>query len=61
MIGDYDAAIDRLEERWTVNIEVTVSLLRFDPLWDPLRDHPRFQRLLVARVRWAEGEVSPRW
>ena len=49
MIGDYDAAIDRLEERWTVNIEVTVSLLRFDPLWDPLRDHPRFQALLEKK------------
>lgn len=25
---------------------VNVSLLRLDPIWDPLRNHPRFRRLI---------------
>jgi hypothetical protein len=24
----------------------TATLLRIDPLWDPIRDNPRFQRLV---------------
>jgi hypothetical protein len=26
---------------------VTVNELRFDPMWDPLRNHPRFEKLLT--------------
>ena len=48
LIGDFDTAIDILEQRTINDVEVTVPLLRLDPLWDPLRDHPRFQRLLQA-------------
>ena len=48
LIGDFDAAIDRLEQGTTERIELTGPLLALDPLWDPLRDHPRFQRLVRA-------------
>jgi len=46
--GDFDAALDQIEillpipGAWTA----TASLLRLDPVWDPLRDHPRLQALL---------------
>ena len=46
LTGDYDAAIDPLEHALSVPSIISVPLLRFDPLWDPLRDHPRFQRII---------------
>ena len=46
MVGETDAAIDRLEHLLSVPSPLSVSLLRLDPIWDPLRDHPRFQRLV---------------
>jgi TolB-like protein/Flp pilus assembly protein TadD len=46
MVGEYDAAIDRLDHALSIPSLISVPLLRVDPLWDPLRDHPRFQALL---------------
>ena len=45
-LGEYDQAIDQLEVVLSIPSEVSVPLLRIDPVWDPLRDHPRFQQLL---------------
>jgi serine/threonine-protein kinase len=45
-VGEYEKAIDRLEYLLSVPAMISVPLIRIDPLWDPLRDHPRFQRLL---------------
>jgi serine/threonine-protein kinase len=44
--GEYEAAIDRLEYLLSIPYPMSVSVLRLDPLWDPLRDHPRFQAML---------------
>jgi serine/threonine protein kinase/tetratricopeptide (TPR) repeat protein len=46
MVGEYDAAIDRLEFLLSFPGWISIPLLRLDPIWDPLRDHPRFQKLL---------------
>jgi len=46
MVGEYDAAIDHLESLLAVPSPMTVVTLRLDPTWAPLRDQPRFQRLL---------------
>ncbi|MFB3111982.1 MAG: hypothetical protein ACE10G_08115, partial [Gemmatimonadales bacterium] len=46
MVGEYDAAIDQLEILLAVPSPTAVPMLRIDPTWEPLRGHPRFQRLL---------------
>ena len=47
LLGDRDRALSILE-RLLVQPSVdslTPALLRFDPVWDPIRDDPRFQKL----------------
>jgi hypothetical protein len=46
MVGDYDSAVGQLETLPTDRGLVTPAWLAGDPLWTPLRDHPRFQALL---------------
>lgn len=45
MLGDFDSAIDRIEMLLSVPSTMSTELLRLDPIWDPLRQHPRFLRL----------------
>ncbi len=46
-VGEDDAALDRVERLLSVPSPLSVPLLRLDPKWDPLRDHPRFQTLMT--------------
>ncbi len=46
IVGDCDAAIDKLEYLLEIPAGVHVGELKVDPVWDPLRDHLRFQKLL---------------
>ena len=45
-VGEYDAAIDQLELLLSIPYEISIPLLKLDPVWDPLRNSPRFQKLL---------------
>jgi serine/threonine-protein kinase len=46
MVGELDLALDQIECLLSIPAWFSVSLLRIDPRWDPLREHPRFQSLL---------------
>ena len=45
-VGETDKALDLIQELLSIPCHLSVGLLRLDPAWDPLRDHPRFQALL---------------
>ena len=46
ILGDYDRALDRLEEVLSVPAYFSTALMQADPLLAPLRRHPRFQALI---------------
>jgi TolB-like protein/Flp pilus assembly protein TadD len=44
--GEYDIAINKLEYLLSIPSYISVPILHLDPRWDPLRQLPRFQKLL---------------
>ena len=48
VLGEFDNAIDKLEFLMSIpaGYDVSIASLRASPDFDPLRDHPRFKRLL---------------
>jgi serine/threonine-protein kinase len=47
LTGQPDKAIDRLESLLEIPYYLSPGWLRIDPTFDPLREHPRFQRLIA--------------
>jgi TolB-like protein/Flp pilus assembly protein TadD/predicted Ser/Thr protein kinase len=45
LVGEPDAALDRIEYLLSIPSHLTIARLRHSR-WDPLRDHPRFQEVL---------------
>jgi len=46
MVEEHDAALDVIEQLLSIPSMLSVSMLRLDPIWDPLREHPRFRELV---------------
>jgi tetratricopeptide (TPR) repeat protein len=44
--GEDEKAIDQLETVLSTPGYITATLLRIDPIWEPIRANPRFRRLL---------------
>jgi serine/threonine protein kinase/Tfp pilus assembly protein PilF len=51
MIGEKEKAIELLNQLLSRPFDLSVTWLKFDPLWDPLRDNPRFLSLLEKHSR----------
>ncbi len=49
MCGKYEAAIDQIETLLSVPSNMSVGMLRVDPIWDPIRGNPRFRRLVEGK------------
>jgi serine/threonine-protein kinase len=47
MVGEHDIALDEIELLLSITCYYSVWDLKFNPFWDPLRDNPRFQELIV--------------
>jgi len=51
LLGDADHAIPVLKRLVQISppTEITPGLLRLDPIWDPIRNDPRFQELIAEK------------
>ncbi len=45
-LGEHEQALDMLEDMLSRPSGISANLLRVQPEWDPIREHPRFQALL---------------
>ena len=46
IVGEYDKAIELADGLLSRPSQLTVALLKIHPLWDPVRNDPRFVALL---------------
>ena len=53
--GDAEAALDEIDRLLARPSWLSVPLLRLDPRWDPIREHPRFKALLA---KYGSGAAS---
>ncbi|MCK4413966.1 MAG: protein kinase [Candidatus Eisenbacteria sp.] len=47
-IGESEAALDQIEYVLSIPCWLSVPFLKLDPDWDPLRGHPRYERIIAS-------------
>ncbi len=54
--GEYEEAINQLEYLMSIPSGdiISIPVLRLDPMWDPLRQHPRFKNLLEGNSKGSQ-------
>ena len=60
-VGETDAAFDHLRQALALSsgTSISPSLLKLDPVWDPIRNDPRFAQLLTVGERPVEIATKP--
>jgi len=48
MVGEYDVAVEEIQSLLDVHGRMSIPMLRLDPVWEPLRDHPRLKKRIEA-------------
>ncbi|MGH7535183.1 MAG: tetratricopeptide repeat protein, partial [Gemmatimonadales bacterium] len=48
LVGEYEKALDRLEPLLRIPYYLSPAWLRIDPTFDPIREQPRFKRLVAV-------------
>jgi hypothetical protein len=51
MVGEFDAAINQIEYLLSIPGELSIPLLQLDPIWDPLRYHPLYRKLIQSNTK----------
>jgi tetratricopeptide (TPR) repeat protein len=51
LTGKYDLAMDKIEFLLTIPGDLSVPQLKIDPIYDKLRDLPRFQKILATEYK----------
>jgi serine/threonine-protein kinase len=46
-LGEYDSALEQIETLLFAQGSFSEALLMLDPLWDPLRNNPRYKKLIA--------------
>jgi serine/threonine-protein kinase len=51
ILGDFDAAVEKIDYLLSIPCFFSVPVIQIDPIWDPLRDHPGFQSVLIRHSK----------